>query len=135
MTYQNQWRPRLINSNGWGNFANVVTGLPAEPDVLEGFQLQTVTSQTWRLNHDYIFSPRVLNHLTVGVDRYVNPYTNTSVGLGWDKALGITGLPRGSRRLPADHFWRRHRLAPHHGPPQQRPGGADTLLASARASR
>ena len=81
LTYQNQWRPRLINSNGWGNFANVVTGLPAEPDVLEGFQLQTVTSQTWRLNHDYIFSPRLLNHLTVGADRYVNPYTNTSVGL------------------------------------------------------
>ena len=57
VTYQNQWRPRLINSNGWGNFANVVPGLPDAPDVLEGFQLQTVTSQTWRLNHDYIFSP------------------------------------------------------------------------------
>ena len=67
--------------------------LPAAPDVLEGFQLQTVTSQTWRLNHDYIFSPRLLNHLTLGADRYVNPYTNTTVGQGWDKALGITGLP------------------------------------------
>lgn len=100
VTYQNQWRPRLINSNGWGNFANVVTGLPSEPDVLEGFQLQTVTSQTWRLNHDYIFSPRVLNHLTAGVDRYVNPYTNTSVGLGWDKALGITGLPEDLGAFP-----------------------------------
>ncbi len=93
LTYQNQWRPRLINSNGYGNFANTVSGLPAEPDVLEGFQLQTVTSQTWRLNHDYIFNPRLLNHLTAGVDRYVNPYTNTSVGLGWDKSLGITGMP------------------------------------------
>jgi hypothetical protein len=104
LTYQNQWRPRLINSNGWGNFANTVTGLPSEPDVLEGFQLQTVTSQTWRLNHDYIFSPRVLNHLTVGVDRYVNPYTNTSVGLGWDKALGITGLPEDLGAFPQITF-------------------------------
>ncbi|HEY1336196.1 MAG TPA: TonB-dependent receptor [Bryobacteraceae bacterium] len=100
VTYSNQWRPRLINSNGWGNFANVVQGLPAEPDVLEGFQLQTVTSQTWRVNHDYIFSPRLLNHFTAGVDRYVNPYTNTSVGLGWDKALGIQGMPQDLGAFP-----------------------------------
>jgi hypothetical protein len=104
VTYQNEWRPRLINSNGWGNFANVVSGLPSEPDVLEGFQLQTVTSQTWRLNHDYIFSPRLLNHLTIGVDRYVNPYTNTSVGLGWNKALGITGLPEDLGAFPQITF-------------------------------
>ena len=104
LTYQNEWRPRLINSNGWGDFANVVSGLPSEPDVLEGFQLQTVTSQTWRLNHDYIFSPRLLNHFTVGVDRYVNPYTNTSVGLGWDKALGITGLPQDLGAFPQISF-------------------------------
>jgi hypothetical protein len=104
LTYQNQWRPRLINSNGWGDFANVVSGLPAEPDVLEGFQLQTVTSQTWRLNHDYIFGPRLLNHFTLGTDRYVNPYTNTSVGLGWDKALGITGMPQDLGAFPQLNF-------------------------------
>jgi hypothetical protein len=104
LTYQNQWRPRLINSNGWGNFANVVQGLPDAPDVLEGFQLQTVTSQTWRLNHDYIFNARILNHFTIGVDRYVNPYTNTTVGQGWDKALGITGLPEDLGAFPQITF-------------------------------
>ena len=104
VTYQNQWRPRLINSTGYGTFANVVSGLPAEPDVLEGFQLQTVTSQTWRVNHDYIFSPKVLNHLTLGVDRYVNPFTNTSIGKGWDKALGITGLPNDLGAFPQIGF-------------------------------
>ena len=82
-----------------------MAGLPPnEPDVLEGFQLQTVTSQTWRLNHDYIFSPTLLNHLTVGVDRYTNPYNNTSVGKGWDKALGITGMPNDLGAFPQISF-------------------------------
>jgi hypothetical protein len=104
VTYSNQWRPRLINGSGWGNTANVVSGLPAEPDVLEGFQLQTVTSQTWRLNLDSIISPSRLNHITLGVDRYTNPYTNTSVGKGWDQALGITGMPQDLGAFPQITF-------------------------------
>jgi hypothetical protein len=104
LTYQNEWRPRLINNSGWGFTANAVSGLPNEPDVLEGFQLQTVTSQTWRLNHDYTVSSTVLNHLTLGVDRYVNPYSNTSVGQGWDKALGITGMPNDLGAFPQIAF-------------------------------
>jgi hypothetical protein len=52
VTYSNQTRPRLINSTGYGTFAKKVAGLPDEPDVLEGFQLQTVTSQ---LGLPYIF--------------------------------------------------------------------------------
>ena len=104
ITYENEWRPRLINNSGWGMTANTVSGLPTEPDVLEGFQLQTVTSQTWRVNHDYIFSPAILNHLTLGVDRYVNPFNNTSIGKGWDKALGITGMPADLGAFPQISF-------------------------------
>lgn len=104
VTYENEWRPRLINNSGWGFSANTVAGLPAESDVLEGFQLQTVTSQQWRVNHDYIFSPTILNHLTLGVDRYVNPFNNTSVGKGWDKALGITGMPADLGAFPQISF-------------------------------
>jgi hypothetical protein len=104
LTYTNQWRPRLINNSGWGFSAKTVAGLPDEPDVLEGFQLQTVTSQAWRLNHDSIFRPNLLNHLTLGVDRYVNPFTNTSVGKGWDKALGITGMPEDLGAFPQISF-------------------------------
>ena len=104
VTYSNQTRPRLINSTGYGTFAKTVAGLPNEPDVLEGFQLQTVTSQTWRANHDYILNTRVLNHLTMGVDRYVNPYTNTSAGKGWDQALGITGMPQDLGAFPQINF-------------------------------
>ncbi len=104
LTYQNEWRPRLINNSGWGSTANTVSGLPNEPDVLEGFQLQTVTSQTWRLNHDYTAGANLLNHITVGVDRYTNPYNNTSVGKGWDKALGITGMPNDLGAFPQISF-------------------------------
>ncbi len=46
----------------------------------------------------------MLNHLTVGVDRYVNPYTNTSVGKGWDQALGITGMPNDLGAFPQISF-------------------------------
>jgi len=104
VTYQNEWRPRLINNSGWGSTAKTGAGLPVEPDVLEGFQLQTVTSQLWRVNHDYTIKPTILNHLTVGVDRYVNPFSNTSVGKGWDKALGITGLPNDLGAFPQINF-------------------------------
>jgi hypothetical protein len=104
VTYQNEWRPRLINNSGWGFTAKTVSGLPDEPDVLEGFQLQTVTSQMWRINHDYIFKPTLLNHFTAGVDRYVNPYTNTSVGKGWNDALGIKGLPNDLGAFPQISF-------------------------------
>ncbi len=104
VTYSNQWRPRLINGSGWGNTANTVQGLPAEPDVLEGFQLQTVTSQTWRVNTDSIVRPSLLNHITLGVDRYANPYSNTSVGKGWDNALGITGMPQDLGAFPQITF-------------------------------
>jgi hypothetical protein len=104
VTYENEWRPRLINNSGWGFTANSVPSLPAEPDVLEGFQLQTVTSQTWRFNHDYVIRPTLLNHLTLGVDRYVNPFNNTSVGQGWDKALGITGMPADLGAFPQISF-------------------------------
>jgi carboxypeptidase family protein len=104
LTYQNEWRPRLINNSGWGDTANAVSGLPTEPDVLEGFQLQTVTSQTWRLNHDYTVSSTLLNHLTLGVDRYTNPYNNTSIGKGWDPALGITGMPNDLGAFPQISF-------------------------------
>lgn len=93
VTYSNQRRPRLLNGNGWGYSTNAVPGLPVAEDALEGFQQQTVTSQTGRINHDYIFSPTVLNHFTVGVDRYVNPVVHTNTGKGWSDALGITGLP------------------------------------------
>jgi Carboxypeptidase regulatory-like domain len=104
VTYQNEWRPRLINNSGWGFSANAVSGLPNEPDVLEGFQQQTVTSQTWRVNHDYIFTPTLLNHLTLGVDRYVNDFMNTSVGKGWDAALGIKGMPADLGAFPQISF-------------------------------
>jgi len=104
VTYSNAWRPRLINSRGWGFTAKTVPGLPEDPSVLEGFQNQTITSQTWRLNHDYIFSPSVLNHVTIGVDRYVNPYKNTTVGAGWNKALGIQGLPEDLGAFPQITF-------------------------------
>jgi hypothetical protein len=81
VTYSHQTRPRQIHSQGWGI------------DPLEGFQTQTIQVQTGRINHDYIFRPTLLNHFTAGVDRYINPANNSSVGQGWDQKLGILGLP------------------------------------------
>ena len=34
-----------------------------------------------------------------------NPFTNTSVGKGWDKALGITGMPEDLGAFPQISPW------------------------------
>ena len=49
----------------------------------------------------------------------MNPYPITSVGQGWNKALGIREC-RQTWYFPADQFWRRHRVPRSPGPPQHR---------------
>ncbi len=128
LTYQNEWRPRLINNSGWGFTANTVAGLPNEPDVLEGFQLQTVTSQTWRFNHDYICQPHPAQPHHPGcrpVHQSVQQHQRRE-GLGQGARHHRNAERPG--RISADQLFRRHRVAHQHGPHQQRSGGGDALL-------
>src|SRR5206468_5270086 len=93
VTYSDQTRPRLIQGAGWG-----------ADTPLEGFQDQHIDSRTGRLNHDYVFGPRLLNHFTFGVDRYRNPAVTNTVGQAWNSKLGIRGLPWDAGAFPLVTF-------------------------------
>jgi hypothetical protein len=82
VTYSDQYNPRIIAGQGWG---------AASP--LEGSQSpKSIHDRTGRLNHDYIIRSDLLNHLTVGVDRYRNRTQQVSQFQGWNRQLGIEGV-------------------------------------------
>ena len=94
VTFSNQIRPRLLNSQGWGQTA----------PVLEGFRNQHLHSQMGRINHDYIFRPNLLSHFTFGHDRYFNPTKTASIGSNWDQQLGLKGFPYDDGSFPVVSF-------------------------------
>jgi hypothetical protein len=48
-----------------------------------------------RVTHDYIFSPSLLNHLTLGYTRFLTSIENYSVDQNWPTQLGLTGVNTG----------------------------------------
>ncbi|HYO82797.1 MAG TPA: TonB-dependent receptor, partial [Bryobacteraceae bacterium] len=48
-----------------------------------------------RVTHDYIFSPSVLNHLTLGYTRFLTSIESYSVDQNWPTQLGLTGVNTG----------------------------------------
>jgi len=57
-----------------------------------------------RLNHDYVITNALVNHLTFSVDNYVNRGANKTAGQGWDQKLGIQGIPADDGSFPAINF-------------------------------
>jgi hypothetical protein len=98
-TYQK--RPRIIWSGG-------MTDAPAwgAPQVnpLDNVFDQVANSWKIRLNHDYVITPTLLNHVTISVDRYYNLGLNKTNGQGWLPKLGITGIPADMGAFPQINF-------------------------------
>jgi len=96
-----QRRPRIIWSGG-------MTQAPGwgQPQVnpLDNIFDQQANSWKVRINHDYIFTPTLLNHLTISADRYYNLGINKTTGQGWDTKLGITGVPADAGEFPQIAF-------------------------------
>ena len=63
------------------------------PVPIEGHMIQRVTTHSGRINHDYIFTPHVVNHFTGAYDRYNNFNAGKDVGGNWNAKMGITGIP------------------------------------------
>lgn len=82
VSYIDEYRPRFIAGTGWGI-----------DNPLEGAQRQPLHSRTARTSLDSILRPNVINHITIGYDRYLNPSFASTAGEGWNAKLGITGLP------------------------------------------
>jgi hypothetical protein len=103
-SYTHQTRPRLL----WGNPA---PGLGPQPvwgqtqtNPLDQIIDQQDTSWKVRINHDYIVSPTLVNHFTIGIDREFNIGPNGTDGQGWDNKLGITGITDDNGAFPALTF-------------------------------
>uniref|UniRef100_Q026L2 TonB-dependent transporter Oar-like beta-barrel domain-containing protein n=1 Tax=Solibacter usitatus (strain Ellin6076) TaxID=234267 RepID=Q026L2_SOLUE len=103
-SYTHQTRPRLL----WGNPAPGLGPQPAWGEVqtnpLDQIYDQQDTSWKVRLSHDYIISPTLVNHITIGIDREFNIGPNGTDGQAWDTKLGITGIPQDNGAFPALTF-------------------------------
>ena len=101
--YTNQVRHRQLQGQSQGWTDRVPWGAVQE-NPLDSLIFQVANSWRVRLNHDYIFSPSVLNHVTVSVDRYINLGRNASAGGGWDTSLGLTGFANDNGSFPGIAF-------------------------------
>lgn len=100
-SFTSQKRPRIIWSGG-------MTDAPAwgetQTNPLDNVFDQQANSWKVRLNHDYIVSPTVINHVTISADRYYNLGLNKTNGQGWNQTLGITGIPDDTGAFPQINF-------------------------------
>ncbi len=99
--YQAQVRHRVIWSNGMG--PDPQWGEPQVNPIDNTFD-QIANSWKMRVNHDYVFSPQLINHVTVSLDRYINRGQNKTFGQGWADQLGITGLPDDDGSFPSINY-------------------------------
>ena len=98
LTYNYGFRDRSLNTPGWPR--------PATTPI-ENEQNQIVRTHSARLNHDFIISPRLLNHFTFAYDTYDNHQLGHDVDGDWGAKLGITGIPadnNASRGMPSISF-------------------------------
>lgn len=94
VTYSDQYNPRVIAGQGWG------TSSP-----LEGSQSpKVIHDRTGRINYDAIVRADLLNHLTLGVDRYRNQTQQLSQFEGWNQRLGINGVTGDQGAFPVISF-------------------------------
>jgi hypothetical protein len=94
LTYSDQYNPRVIAGQGWG----LTTPL-------EGSQApKSIHDRTFRLNYDYIVRSNLLNHVTIGLDRYRNRTQQLSQFEDWNQKLGIQGILWDQGAFPAITF-------------------------------
>jgi hypothetical protein len=103
-SYTYQKRPRLLWGNPGSGLGPVPTWGAPQQNPLDWITDQIANSWKVRLNYDFILSPTLLNHVTVGVDRYYNLGLNKTDGQGWDPKLGITGIPADNGSFPQISF-------------------------------
>ncbi len=101
VTFTRQIRHRVIWSNGMGPAPE--WGATQENPIDNQFD-QLANSYKVRVNHDHVFSARMVNHVTVSVDRYNNRGQNKTAGQGWLGKLGVAGIPDDDGAFPQINF-------------------------------
>src|SRR2546430_17606749 len=98
--YTSQVRQREL---GMALTPRLAWGAP-QANPLDGINYQVADSWAARFNHDYVFTPAILNHVTLSADRYINLQPQASNGGGWVTRMGLTGLPNDYGGMPAIGF-------------------------------
>ena len=94
ITFSDQFNPRVIAGQGYG-----------ADNPLEGSQSpKMIHDRTGRINYDWIMRANLLNHFTIGVDRYNNQTQQLSQFEGWDQKLGIQGVTWDQGAFPVVNF-------------------------------
>ena len=96
-----QRRPRIIWSGG---LADLVHWGEKQTNPLDNVFDQQANSWKVRVNHDFIFTQALLNHVTLYTDRYTNLGLNKTRGQGWNQKMGITGIPFDLGEFPQISF-------------------------------
>lgn len=65
---------------------------------------QDFSTHQFRLTYNYIFSPKVLNTVELGYNRFLNPAYTFSRGQDWPAKLGISGLDGSDGSMPKIDF-------------------------------
>lgn len=69
-----------------------INGSPSLPNPLDTTFFSSFFTHYARFGWDYFYSPTLINHLNVGLNRVYSNSIATSVnGTDWDKAIGLTG--------------------------------------------
>lgn len=79
------------------------------PDPISQRRDQPITSKTIRINHDYFFTPTMINHFGIGYQRYYNPDTTPITDYDSLKELGlrgavVPGFPRVTGLVASDNL-------------------------------
>jgi hypothetical protein len=103
-SYTAQIRHRVL----WGQPGSGLGPRPTwgsqQQNPLDWITDQIANSWKVRFNHDYVINPRMVNHVTVSVDRYINRGALKTVGQSWNDRLGIAGVPADNGAFPSIQF-------------------------------
>jgi len=86
-----------------GEFVRFGAG-PLPQDYFSGFTTRDEPAKMARFSHDYIVSPRVMNHFAAGFNRDPEDTRVPSAGQGWGKRLGLTGTGDPDGAFPRVNF-------------------------------
>jgi hypothetical protein len=94
----------ITDRNRLSGFVYIGTQTTLSPAILPAplspAKWEDYRSRWARLSHDYIFSPNLLNHVTLGFTREGQFWANVSDSQGWPGKLGLKGVRTG----PGDEF-------------------------------
>ncbi len=96
-------RQRITALYNQGEFVRFGNG-PLPQEYFSGFTTRDEPAKMARISHDYIISPTLINHLSLGFNRDPEDTRVPSAGGGWGRKLGLTGTADPDGAFPRVNF-------------------------------